>query len=234
MESLTNIELYICFRISPDEKFFEITDEEFHHSIKVMRNRVGDKIFATNGAGKIFEGIIISVEKEKLTADVVNLFEYKNYLENFTLCVPNLKNPDRLKFALEKSVELGFTKFIVFNSQRTIGKKVNLDRLNKILLSAMKQSIRSFFPSITESRSVEELTTPSDEIILFDQTSNILLNDLNFDESIKYRLIFGPEGSFTEAEISLINPKKVVSLGLHRLRSETAILKCASILSKNF
>lgn len=234
MESLTNKELYICSYFSEGEKKFEINEDEFHHSVKVMRNRVGDEIFATNGLGKIFEGIITSIDKESLSAEIVNIYEFKNNLANFTLCVPNLKNPERFKFALEKSVELGFTKFIIFNSKRTIGKKVNLNRLNKILLSAMKQSLRSFFPTITEASSVSDLYSSEGEIILFDQASKILLKDLSFDQTIKYRLIFGPEGSFTKDEIELIRPSKVINLGMHRLRSETAILKCASILSDSF
>lgn len=234
MESLTNIELYICSRISEDKKYFEITADEFHHSVIVMRNRIGDKIQATDGEGKIFEGTVASIGEDVLKAEIKNILCYVNNLENFTLCVPNLKNPERLKFALEKSVELGFTNFIIFNSKRTIGKKINLNRLDKILLSAMKQSLRSFFPKIVETASVVELCNSGDEIILFDQQSKILLKDLTFSSEKKYRLIFGPEGSFTEDEIKLINPNKVVNLGMHRLRSETAILKCASLLSQNF
>ncbi len=234
MESLTNIELYVCSHLSEDEKTFEISGEEFHHSIKVMRHRIGDKIYATRGLGKIFEGRVTTIKESVLAAEITNVFTYKNDLENFTLCVPNLKNPERLKFALEKSVELGFTNFIIFNSKRTIAKKINLEKLNKVLLSAMKQSLRSFIPKITEASSVNDLLVIDDEMILFDQASKILLNDVEFYPAKNYRLIFGPEGSFTSDEIELLKPDKIIKLSNHRLRSETAIVKCASILSKYF
>ena len=77
MEYLSNIELYFTALVSEDEKYFRLTDDEFHHSAKVMRNKIGDKLFATDGNGKLFESKIISISKDGLTADIIKVIQYK-------------------------------------------------------------------------------------------------------------------------------------------------------------
>lgn len=231
MEFLSDIELYICSNFSEEEKILEINEDEFHHSVKVMRNKTGDKIFATNGKGKIFEGIITEIGKENLMAKIVQSFDFENELENFTICIPNLKNPERFKFALEKSIELGFTNFIIFTSERTISKNINPKRIEKISLAAMKQSLHSYFPKINLAKAVSELANPNYNIVLSDQSSTLVLSDYKFNKDSKYFLIFGPEGSFSESEIKILKPNLSFNLGNYRLRTETAIVKCASIIS---
>ena len=113
-----------------------------------MRHKIGDTTYAADGNGIIYEGIISVIENKTITADIVKSYKYKNRLDNITFCIPNLKNPDRFKFALEKCVELGITKFVLFNSERSVSKTFNLDRINKILLSAMKQSLQAYLPKI--------------------------------------------------------------------------------------
>lgn len=231
MEYLSNIELYICSIHSVADNDFEISGEEFHHAVNVMRNKIGDQIFATDGNGKIFAGKIIEIGKENLKAEIFKFYTYTNELENFTFYIPNLKNPERLKFALEKCTELGITNFIIFNSERTLNKTINLSRLEKIVIAAMKQSLRSFIPKVKIAKSVTELFKSEYELIIFDQSSKQKLNEFNFDMEKNYLLIFGPEGSLSENELKIINTQFVFNLGNHRLRSETAIVKCASILS---
>lgn len=231
MEYLSDIELYITSSYSEADSQLEITGEEYHHAIKVMRNKIGDKVYATNGNGQIFEGKISEIAKTNLVAEIIKSVSFENEFKNFTFCIPNLKNPERLKFALEKSIELGFTNFIIFNSERTIGKKINKSRLEKISLSAMKQSLHSYFPQITTIETINGLEKLNRKIILFDQSSRNKLKDFKFDTNENYLLMYGPEGSFSENEIKQINPNLILNLGKQRLRSETAIIKCASIIS---
>jgi 16S rRNA (uracil1498-N3)-methyltransferase len=231
LEYLSNIELYICSNYSEDNSISEISGEEYHHLIKVMRHKVGDKIFATNGLGKIFECIINDVGKVNTKIKILKTLSFNNVLDNFTFCIPNLKNAERLKYAIEKSVELGVTDFIIFNSDRTIGKSINLNRLNKIALAAMKQSLHSYFPEIKLAISVSDLLVPDNQIILFDQSSELIFGQHDFDNNIHYRFVFGPEGSLSDSEIKTLNPEFIYNLDKYRLRSETAVVKCASILS---
>lgn len=227
---LSNIELYYCSS-STTEQYFHLTDEEFYHAKKVMRNSIGEKIFATDGKGKIFEGRIENINNDSIKAEVIKLYNYSNRLSHFTFCIPNLKNPDRFKFALEKCTELGITNFIIFNSERSISKGFNLERINKLLLSAAKQSLQAYLPTIKILNSISLFNNYEDQKILFEQNSNNKITDMKFDKSKKYLMLFGPEGGFTQKEISEINPSLILNLSQNRLRAETAIVKAASIIS---
>lgn len=196
-----------------------------------MRNKIGEKVFASDGKGKIFEGIVEDIKKDNLKSKIIKTYEYEDTLKRFTFCIPNLKNPERLKFALEKCTELGITKFILFNSNYTVSKGFNIDRLNKIVLSAMKQSLRAFLPKIEVVNSIIELKSFVNEIVLFDQKGSTKLSDYKFDEYKNYLMIFGPEGGFSEKEISELNTSAILKLTDNRLRAETAIVKAASIIS---
>jgi 16S rRNA (uracil1498-N3)-methyltransferase len=231
LEHLSNIELYYCSHLSTDETSFQIIDEEYHHAIKVMRNKVGDKIYATDGNGKIYEGSINSIDKKSIFVDVSKHHSYKNRLKNFTFCIPNLRNPDRFKLALEKCTEMGITNFVLFNSERSVSKGFNLERINKILLSAMKQSLQSYLPNVKIFDSVFSFDKLKSIKILFEQNSNNKFMNQVFDESMDYYLIFGPEGGFSEKEILDINPAFILNIADNRLRSETAIIKVAALLS---
>ncbi len=214
-----------------DENFFQLAEEEYHHATKVMRNKVGDKIYSTDGRGKIYEGLIASIENKSIFVDVIKSYSYKNYLSHFTFCIPNLKNPDRFKFALEKCTELGITNFVLFNSERSISKSFNVERINNILLSAMKQSLHAYLPKIEIFDSLERLKDLAVIKVLFEQNSESKLSDQKFNPLKEYFLIFGPEGGFSQKEITNIQPSLVLNLADNRLRSETAIIKVASILS---
>lgn len=231
MEYLSNIELYYFSSVSKDEKTFQLVDEEYHHAAKVMRNKIGGTIFATDGKGKIYKGVINSIDKKCIYVKVVKSFSYKIRLNNFTFCIPNLRNPDRFKFALEKCVELGITNFILFNSERSLSKSFNIDRINKILFSAMKQSLQSYFPKVEIYDSVLKFGELKAVKVLFEQNSeNKLVNQI-FDETKNYYLIFGPEGGLSEKELMYMQPTLILNLAENRLRSETAIIKAASFIS---
>lgn len=234
MEYLSNIELYYTELASINDNKFLLREAEFNHATKVMRNKLGDKIFASDGNGKIYEGIISTIDNKFLQAEIFKTHIYDNYLSNVTFCIPNLKNPDRLKFALEKCTELGITNFIIYNSSRTIKKSISLNRLEKIVLSAMKQSLLSYLPKIEIVNSTVEFSNIKSAKIIFDQTTNKNLVDFDFENQKKYFLIFGPEGSLTDAEVNLIDPTKKLNLAKNRLRSETAVVKAASLISSKY
>ncbi|MDP3829824.1 MAG: RsmE family RNA methyltransferase, partial [Ignavibacteriaceae bacterium] len=137
MEYLSNSQLYFSTEVD-----FSLTGEEAHHVIRVMRHRIGDKIFITNGKGLIRESKIISIENNRILTGEEKNFIYENQLKHFTFCIPILKNPDRLSFAIEKSVELGITNFTFYLSGVSLKKEIKLERFSKIGIAAMKQSLR--------------------------------------------------------------------------------------------
>ncbi len=229
MDYLSDIELYYSLPENCGEEII-LTGDEFKHAVRVMRHRLGDKLFITNGEGKIFTAKIVETSMERLTLSLEETFNYKNKFENIYFCLPKLKNPERFEFALEKSVELGITNFIIFESERTISKSSKLERWNKIALSAMKQSLRSYLPKISLIDSVESIIKLAGERIIFDQKSENRFSDFENNPEKNYNFLFGPEGGFTEAELRLIGKEQIFKLADNRLRSETAIIKCAAML----
>ena len=230
MEFLSNIELYFSSSVIEDEKKVHLNGNEFYHCTKVMRNKTGDDLYVTDGNGSIFFCKISAIAKEDLTAGIITVYKYADQLKNVTFCIPNLKNPERLKFAIEKCVELGITSFNFFLAEHSISKKFNRERIEKIILSAMKQSLRSFLPAISISGSVSELLQGDAEIIMFDQTSELKFDTFKLSGKQGYKFLFGPEGGFSESEYNLLKEAAKFRLTENRLRSETAIIKAASML----
>ncbi len=229
MEYLSNIELYYSDLEARDEIII-VSGEEFKHISKVMRHSPGDEIFVTDGEGKIFKGVIEKILKDFAEVRIAETLSYVNKKKEFTFCLPRLKNPERFEFALEKSAELGITTFIVFNSSRTISKGIKIDRWNKILLSAMKQSLLSFLPSIRDGGSLKDLIRLEGEKIIFDQSGKRKFARNMVKPGEKYYFIFGPEGGLTRDELNFFNEDNIVKLSDNRLRTETAVVKCAASL----
>jgi 16S rRNA (uracil1498-N3)-methyltransferase len=149
------------------------------------------------------------------------------------LCLPKLKNPERFEFALEKCAEMGITNFIVFESERTISKTSKIERWHKILLSAMKQSLQSFLPSISTANSIEEIKNKNGKKIVFEQNAKNIFRGLQMDFKDKLYILFGPEGGFSQKELQIFSDEELFKLADNRLRSETAVIKCASIITSS-
>lgn len=231
-----NTELYFN---NPSEIKSEFTpsNEEAKHIIQVMRHKVGDKLNFTDGCGNLFETEIIQVSgKNKLSVKVLNKVECENHLNHITIFLPLLKSTDKLEFALEKCIELGFTNFVVFNSDNSHKRNVRLERLNKLALAAMKQSIQTHLPKINFIKNISEYNFDDSYNIIFDQLADFSLNHhlKDFEDNKNINLIFGPEAGLSDREMYEIYNKYLASLNVNRLRSETAIISAASIISNHY
>jgi len=226
---LSKIELYYSSEEHISDEIISLTGEEFKHAVKVMRNNLGDTLFITDGVGSIFKTEISSIEKDKVSARIIKTIKIENKFENIFFCIPKLKNSDRFKFALEKCVELGVTNFSIFESNRTIAKGTNIKRWEKIALAAMKQSLRAYLPKINLLKNLSDIAESKGEKIIFEQNAERKFQ-FNFTMNKKYYFIFGPEGGLTEDELNLFDTDLIYSLSDNRLRSETAIVKAASLI----
>jgi len=228
-EHLSNIELYY----SEPEKFSDnsvtVSGAEFRHIAKVMRHKTGDEIYVTNGIGKIFCTELKSISRTEANAEIKREYTYENKLKNIFICIPRLKSADRFEFALEKSVELGITNFIIYISKREVAKGSKIERWKKVTLSAMKQSLRSYLPIIQEKK-YEEIINQDSEVILLEQNSENNIRDLKVDKNKKYFFVFGPEGGLDDEELNKVKKNQIYNLDDNRLRTETAIVKFAVIL----
>jgi len=228
---LSNIELYYAPPAALSGNNLIIEGDEFAHLSKVMRHRVGEKLFVTDGCGKIYTTEIQTIEKTFAEVEITGTQASENHFENIFFCIPKLKNPERFEFALEKCVELGITNFIIFESERTVAKSNKIERWEKILLSAMKQSLRSFLPKIVNVTSFTELVTYEGKKIVFEQNAEKELSAFQPGAKEYYYFIFGPEGGLSDTELKSVDESHLFRLTKNRLRSETAVMVAAAQLS---
>ncbi|MFA3781962.1 16S rRNA (uracil(1498)-N(3))-methyltransferase [Melioribacteraceae bacterium 4301-Me] len=233
LDSLSNIELYFSPNINNGQ--IKIDGEEAHHIIDVMRHKIGNQIFVTNGKGNIFEAVIENIKQREITCRIVEVNQFDNPFSNIIICLPLLKSPYRFEFALEKAVELGITNFLVFRSSRSIMKNFKVSRWQKILLSAMKQSLHTWLPNIAVLENLSKLNEFEGIKIFFEQNTNQTIRDfiecVEKSKSDKLYLIFGPEGGLNSSEIDMIENKRKIKLSNNRLRTETAIIYVSAILN---
>ncbi len=230
LEFLSNIELYFTKPQNVVSNKVYVEGEECRHISKVMRHSSGEKLFITNGLGKIFQTKIITAASDLTETVIEKILEYDNPLSKVFFCIPKIKSPDRFEFILEKCTELGVTNFIIYNAERAVAYSERIERWNKILLAAMKQSLRSYLPVIFIEKSLKEISLKEGIKYIFEQESENKFSGLSLDNFQNIYFIFGPEGGLSQNELSLFSKTEKYKIADNRLRTETAVIKCASLL----
>lgn len=189
----------------------------------------------TNGKGRIFTGTISEASLNSCEIAITSHEKTVRRMHRLHLAVAPTKNSERYEWFLEKATEIGIdevTPIICDHSERKIIKK---DRLEKVILSAMKQSLRSYLPQLNQAMTLEEFLQqdlPKRRFILHCQEGEKVDFKRRLEPDKKILILVGPEGDFSEAEIELAKSKGFIpaSLGEYRLRTETAaILACATV-----
>jgi 16S rRNA (uracil1498-N3)-methyltransferase len=206
-----------------------LDEDESHHCLKVIRHRAGDDIMVTDGLGKLFRTKITGEQKRQVTLEIVEITrEERSPAVKTQLIISPLKNNDRLEWLLEKSTEIGVIEIVPVICTRTEKDKLKLDRLRKILVSAMKQSLQLWLPVMMEPVKFPSLIARKD---LFEEQRFIChchskLPHLKtmYQPGKNVSVLIGPEGDFTTEEINLAerNGFMAAGLGTSRLRTETA------------
>jgi len=217
-----------------------LTSEESWHCAKVLRKKTGDKIQLIDGIGNFYEGVLEIVSDKKCTANLTSgpiLQEKRNYYLH--LAIAPTKQIDRIEWMIEKAVEIGIDEISFIsckNSERTV---IKIDRIIKIVESAVKQSLQAYLPKINDLTSFKEIINSKEaDQKLIAHCYNEEKNDLKQMEfkNKSTLVLIGPEGDFSmdEVDIALKNNFKAVSFGSNRLRTETAglyVCQAASLLS---
>jgi len=207
---------------------------EYKHLIKVLRKKIGDLIKITDGERNIFECKIVNITKGEIFCSIIekhfNLYEPEIYLK---LYIAPLRNNTRFEFAIEKAVELGvsciqpvITEFTVNKSSFSTNK---MDRISKIVISAMGQSQRCLLPAFNNVISFDEMLKSTvksvNKVVMYEYAEFNEKSTIN-REIKEISLLIGPEGGFSKQEINkLVNTKwQIHSLGERKLRAETAAL----------
>lgn len=214
--------------------------DESKHIVKVLRKKEGDHLNLTNGEGYVFEAEIVQADMKQCLARIISAKKQAPPPYYLHMLVAPTKMNDRYEWFLEKAVEIGvheITPVICDHSER---KKVKLERYERVLLSAMKQSLHFYFPKLNEPISFRELMrleTENSKYIAHceDMTEKPYLQK-KVQPGKSTSILIGPEGDFSPEEIELarVHGWEQVSLGDSRLRTETAaIVACHTVALKN-
>jgi 16S rRNA (uracil1498-N3)-methyltransferase len=213
------------------DRFIVMNEIDSKHILKSFRKKIGDNIRITNGLGCVCNAEIIEKGKKiKVKIKDVEKFEAPNL--SIHIALSPLKNISRFEWFAEKATELGISQITPLICENSEKKKVNTERLERILISSLKQSNQFFKPKINLINTFENfILNNKDQLLMANlKTSNKLCEKLFTKPNIC--LMIGPEGGFSDSEIDFAKKQdiKEVTLGKSRLRSETAAIYGMSII----
>jgi len=208
-----------------------MTEIESQHAVKVLRLGTGDEIKITDGKGSLFICKIKKADKKHCETEIIEkICEEKINQNHLHIFIAPTKRNDRFEWFIEKAVELGVDEITPIVCNHSDRKKLNHERVCKVAISAMKQSLRTTLPSINTLTKFDAavMGCKSDlKLIAYCGKKTRFINDLEINNK-STAVFIGPEGDFSEEEITLAEKHhfKSVSLGKNRLRTETAALFC--------
>jgi len=215
---------------------YSLDETESKHCVRVLRLEKGEEITLVDGRGGFFIAEIADPNPKRCLVRVVRS-EQDFGLQNFQvhIAIAPTKNIERMEWFLEKATEIGITRVIPLLCQHSERKEIKPGRLEKVMISAMKQSLKAYLPQIDELTKFSDLIRqPFDGqkyIAHCEKQHRDLLRNLVVPNQ-KSLILIGPEGDFSSEEIqaAIQSGFKPVSLGNSRLRTETAgIVACHTI-----
>ena len=226
------MQLFYNPAISSEDKEVIFPKDESKHIIKVLRKKEGDKLNITNGKGFLFSAEIIEANHNKCKAKITTVEQERDKKYHIHLAVAPTKMNDRFETFLEKATEIGLDKITPIICDHSERKVVKINRFERVLQSAMKQSLHYSIPEISEAISFQEFIQQEQNEQKFiahceENDKKSLQKELEPGKS--YTILIGPEGDFSSEEIeSAIKAGFVpVTLGNTRLRTETAAIVAA-------
>lgn len=219
----------------------ELPTDEAIHAIRVLRLKIGDDIFLIDGKGNFYEAVVTLANSKHCLYEITQtLVQNKTWKGHIHLAIAPTKDISRIEWLVEKATEIGFDEISFLNCQFSERKNLRIDRIERIVISAMKQSRKAWKPIVNNMLSFEDFIQKEvngqkfichcyNEIEKTDFFSNI--NNSGLFEEIT--VLIGPEGDFSINEVhqALQQQYKSTTLGNSRLRTETAGL--AAVLMAN-
>lgn len=210
--------------------------EETRHC-KVLRKNIGDTIQCIDGKGALIEAEILALKKDSTHLKVLNkqVFE-KQRTTNIHLCIAPTKNSERIEWMLEKCVEIGLDQLSFIKTFHSEKHRINMERLKKIAVSALKQSGQYHLPEIHELKTLSTLQLQGTVFLAHCREEEKMgLNEAmeRHKEADNITVMIGPEGDFSKEEVEALMSKNCVpiSLGNTRLRTETAGLYAIAVIN---
>lgn len=233
------MQLFYNPTINETTETFSFDKEESKHIIKVLRKKDSDILHVTNGLGLLFKTEITLASDNKCTVQIISIEKTEAPKYKLHLAVAPTKMNDRYEWFLEKATEIGIHEITPIICDRSERKIINVERFEKIVLSAMKQCNQMYLPKLNPAIALKDFLkikqTGISLIAHCEETNKKSLKSIVVP-STDYTILIGPEGDFSNKEIELAfnNNYIPVSLGETRLRTETAaIVACHSIVFTN-
>lgn len=211
-------------------------EEESKHIVKVLRMKEGDCFCVTDGNGSLYDAELVDAHPKRAMAELSNQrpgYDIRDF--KVSIAIAPTKLNERTEWFLEKATEIGIDEVKLFSSYHSERRVANVDRFKKIVVSAMKQSVKSKMPQVEEMVSFDKLVKQNFEgqkfIAWIDDDVKEQLCDL-YEKGENALVLIGPEGDFSKEEVMLAkeNGFVPVSLGEARLRTETAaVVACHTI-----
>ena len=211
----------------------KLDKSQSHYVNKVMRVKVGEVFSLFNSSGE-WEAKILTISKSIVEFNITKQLRQKETLNELWLAFSPIKS-NYFNFMIQKATELGVTKFLPIIFDRTVVRKINKERLEKVIIEAAEQSNRINVPSIEEPKSLKKfLDDKKMDLIFTDLNSKTNKLDLKKLTNNPSCIIVGPEGDFSETEreeILSYNGVQAIKINENILRSETAVISALSIVN---
>lgn len=215
----------------------ELPEEEAGHCLRVLRLGIGDEVMLTDGRGFFYQAVIAAATQKRCMVKIVSKTEQEPFWGgHLHLALAPTKNMDRMEWLAEKATEIGFDELTFLNCCFSERKVIKTDRIEKIVVSAVKQSLKARKPVVnemTDFRKFMERDFSGQKFIAhcYEGEKPLLRDVLHPDEDAV--ILVGPEGDFSPEEVTLAMEKgfQPVSLGKSRLRTETAALVAVHLMN---
>ncbi|NSW93701.1 MAG: 16S rRNA (uracil(1498)-N(3))-methyltransferase [Bacteroidales bacterium] len=233
--------MHIFYSPDIENNLYILDEKESRHCIRVLRMSKGTPVRLIDGKGNLYEGVISHPDQKRCIVEIKSVipdFEKRNY--HLHIAISQLKNQERFEWFVEKSVEIGIDEITPLICRNTEKQSVKKDRINNIITSAMKQSVKAYRPVFNDPVPFERFVERE-----LDGTRMIAHCMGNYPRSgirevytagDSAVILIGPEGDFSMDEISIASEHgfKHVHLGNSRLRTETAgVTACCQVAFLN-
>ena len=229
---MSNIRLFFQKSLSINLKD-KLDKSQSHYISKVMRIKESEVFSLFNSNGE-WEAKILNISKSLVEFNITKQLRQKEYPKELWLAFSPIKS-NYFNFMIQKATELGVTKFLPIIFDRTVVRKINKERLEKVIIEAAEQSNRINIPFIEEPKSLKKfLDDKKMDLIFTDLNSKTNKLDLKKLTNNPSCIIVGPEGDFSETEreeILSYNGVQAIKINENILRSETAVISALSIVN---
>jgi len=212
-----------------DSPVYVLSEEESRHCSKVLRLSTGDQVYLVDGRGGLYEAEISAESKRNVTLSIIKVtrnHQQRNY--HIHIAIAPTKNIDRIEWFLEKATEMGIDEITPIIAERSERKIIKEERLEKVITSAVKQSLQAYHPKLNPAISFTQFLkqeNDSQKMIAhcIDDQKRVFMKEV-VQLNGRYLILIGPEGDFSPQEIQMALDAGFtpITLGNTRLRTETA------------